>query len=134
VAQARDLAKLHGGRLLLLHVVELPTHFGPDTARIIPEGDQTPIGIRDYAVRMAESHLEHLARRVAVDGVEVASFTRVGHPVEEIERAATEQGADLIVMGTHGRTGARRLIAGSVTERVVRTSSIPVLTVRHPEA
>jgi nucleotide-binding universal stress UspA family protein len=44
---------------------------------------------------------------------------------------ATEQGASVIVMGTHGRTGVRHLFAGSVTERVVRASPIPVLTTRH---
>ena len=45
---------------------------------------------------------------------------------------ARDEGYDLIVMGTHGRTGLDRLLVGSVAERVVRTASVPVLTIRHP--
>jgi nucleotide-binding universal stress UspA family protein len=51
---------------------------------------------------------------------------------EEIARMAAEQNADLIVMGTHGRRGLPRAILGSVAERVIRTSSVPVLTVHAP--
>ena len=58
---------------------------------------------------------------------------RIGAPVEEINRAIEHEHADLVVMGTHGRTGFRHLVAGSVAERVVRSSKVPVLTIRHPE-
>ena len=51
---------------------------------------------------------------------------------EEIGRLAAEEGTDLIVMGTHGRKGLPRAILGSVAERVIRTSSVPVLTVHGP--
>jgi nucleotide-binding universal stress UspA family protein len=57
-----------------------------------------------------------------------------GFPAEEILRYADEQDADLIVMGTHGRTGVDRVLLGSVTERVVRRSPVPVVTVRQPDA
>jgi nucleotide-binding universal stress UspA family protein len=56
-----------------------------------------------------------------------------GVPFVEIIRYARESGMDLIVMGAHGRTGLGHLLIGSVTERVVRKSSCPVLTVKHPE-
>jgi nucleotide-binding universal stress UspA family protein len=55
---------------------------------------------------------------------------KVGVPWQEIVRAAAEERADMIVMGTHGRTGLERLLLGSVTERVVRGAPCPVLTVR----
>jgi nucleotide-binding universal stress UspA family protein len=53
-----------------------------------------------------------------------------GNPSEEILAYATEHGIDLITMGTHGRSGLDRVVMGSVAERVVRRSSVPVLTVR----
>ena len=132
-AIARDQAKSHDGRILLLHVVELPTHFGPDTTLLLPGSSQTPIGMREYAVRSASAHLEDLVGRLVADGVPTTTFVRVGHAVAEINRFAAEQAVDVIVMGTHGRTGIRHLVAGSVTERVVRTADVPVLTIRHPE-
>jgi len=56
-----------------------------------------------------------------------------GSPAREIVEYATENDCDVIVMGTHGRSGVGRLLLGSVAERVVRSSSTPVLTVRVPE-
>jgi nucleotide-binding universal stress UspA family protein len=54
-----------------------------------------------------------------------------GHPADTIVRIAQERGADLIVMGTHGRTGLQHVLLGSVAEKVVRLAPCPVLTVRH---
>jgi nucleotide-binding universal stress UspA family protein len=56
-----------------------------------------------------------------------------GRPGKVIVEAATDRGADLIVMGTHGRSGFDRLIMGSVTERVLRSAPCPVVVVRHPD-
>lgn len=132
-ALARDEALLHGGRLLLLHVIDLPAHLRPDTA-IIPSDTGAPLSVKDYAIASAEEHLRDLAVRLHQDGVTATPFIRIGTPVDEIIRFAEDNGADVIVMGTHGRTGIRALIAGSVTERVVRASPIPVLSVRGREA
>lgn len=131
-AVARDEAKLHGSTIVLLHVIDLPVQFAPNTA-IVPDSTGAPINITDYAVASAEAHLQDLCARLAKDDVIATPFIRVGKPVDEINRFAAEQGVNLIVMGTHGHTGIRAFIAGSVTERVVRTSNIPVLTVRHPD-
>jgi nucleotide-binding universal stress UspA family protein len=132
-AIARDEARQRGGRLLLLHVCDLPLDLGPDTMLISVAGSESPITMRHYAMSSAEAHLRDLAARLAQDGVEAEVFVRVGKPVEEINQFAAEHAADLIVMGTHGRTGIRHVLAGSVTERVVRSSPVPVLTVRHPD-
>lgn len=59
---------------------------------------------------------------------------RSGVPVDEIRGYLGDQPVDVIVMVTHGRTELRRLIAGSVAERLVRTSPVPVLTIRHPDS
>lgn len=78
------------------------------------------------------------AEREKLEGISVPTEVRVerqvaeGAPAEEILRAAQAMKADLIVMGTHGRTGLARLLAGSVAEQVMRRAPCPVLTVRPP--
>ena len=131
-AIARDEAKVHGSKLLLLHVIDLPHQLQPDTA-IVPEAGAAPISVKDYAVSKAEEHLNDLAQRLGKDGVSAQTFIRVGNPVDEITTFVKDNGVDLVVMGTHGRTGLQHLLLGSVAERVVRSSSAPVLTIRSPE-
>jgi len=131
-AIARDEAKVHGAALVLLHVIDLPYQVGPDSL-IVPEDSAAPISIKQYAIQSAEAHLQDIADRLAQDGVTATGVVVLGVPVDEINRVAEGQRADLIVMGTHGRTGFRHLVAGSVAERVVRSSKVPVLTIRHAE-
>lgn len=64
------------------------------------------------------------------EGVEVKSEVVVGYAAEEIIDIAAKEDADLIVMGTHGRKGIDRILFGSVAERVVKNSHVPVLTIR----
>ncbi|HRX79101.1 MAG: universal stress protein [Planctomycetaceae bacterium] len=66
-------------------------------------------------------------------GLKVHRSVRFGHPVEEICHYANKKGVDLIVMGTHGRSGLVQILLGSVAERVLRISPCPVLVVRHPD-
>jgi len=63
-------------------------------------------------------------------GIEATGLIYEGRPAEKIVEIAREQGADLIVMGTHGRAGLDRLFFGSVANEVVRTASCPVMTIR----
>ena len=69
------------------------------------------------------------AEALAAQGVAARVVVRVGLPWEEIVRLAAEEHADMIVMGTQGRTGLDRLLLGSVAERVIRRAPCPVLTV-----
>jgi nucleotide-binding universal stress UspA family protein len=80
--------------------------------------------------RSAERHLAAARARVRGERVRVRTMLVEGLPADEILRAARRARADLIVMGTHGRTGVSRVFMGSVAERVVRESRCPVLTVR----
>lgn len=130
-AIARDEARTHGSALVLLHVIELPYQLSPD-AVIVPEATGAPISVRQYAVQSAEAHLQDIADRLAKDGVTATGAVVIGAAVDEINRAIDQHHADLVVMGTHGRTGIRHLMAGSVAERVVRSAKVPVLTIRHP--
>jgi nucleotide-binding universal stress UspA family protein len=127
-ALARDVAKMHGSSLVLLHVTELPKTLGPDT--IITPGEGAPMSIQDYAMASARAHLVDLEDRLRRDGVEVRSIASLGKVDVVILAAAAQEEADLIVMGTHGRTGLEHLLVGSVTEKVIRAATVPVLTVR----
>ncbi|MFP4174774.1 MAG: universal stress protein [Halobacteriales archaeon] len=77
----------------------------------------------------AEENAEALAERARRRGLDAVVVVETGIPAEKIVEYADEN-ADAVVMGTHGRSGMRRVLLGSVTDKVVRTSSVPVVTVR----
>jgi nucleotide-binding universal stress UspA family protein len=131
-AIARDEAKAHGGTIVLLHVIDLPSQLSPD-AVIVPDATGVSISVKQYAIQSAEAHLQDIADRLAKDGVTATGVIKIGNPIDEINRTVDDHKIDVVVMGTHGRTGIRHLMAGSVAERVVRSSRVPVLTIRHPE-
>jgi nucleotide-binding universal stress UspA family protein len=130
---ARHQAKVHGARIVLLHVVEMVPHFGHDLTMMARPNTTTPISVRQYFTETAAAELEPVVAALVADGIDATSVIRCGVPIEEIRAHVSEHAIDLIVMGTHGRTGLRHAIAGSVAERTVRTSSVPVLTIRHPD-
>jgi universal stress protein A len=117
---ACSLAREHGGRLIVLHVAEPPVVGYGEVMTPPPEGDWKA--------------LEERLRRVSAPDGKVAIEHRLetGDPVTQILRAAVESTCDLIVMGTHGRTGLAHLLMGSVAEQVVRKASCSVLVVKTP--
>lgn len=118
---AAALARDHGAELLVLHVAPPPVAGVIDGVTVeLPTGwlDET----RDRLARV----------RPADPAVPVAHRLEMGDAGREIVRVATEAGADLIVLGTHGRGGLSRLVVGSVAEMVMRKAPCPVLTVKHP--
>lgn len=126
VEYAIDAACRHGASVHVLHALEdrpFPTVY-PDSFAVDFSA------LRREATKQAEDHLAAVAQRFASANVKVTNQVVVGHPVQVITRAARDRGADLIVMGTHGRTGFAHLMLGSVAERVLRTAPCPVLTVR----
>jgi universal stress protein A len=128
-ALARDVARSHGARVILLHVADLP--FGLDAdAIIVPYEGAAPVRARDVAVGNGQARLDELAEQLRAEGVAVDTSLVLGDVVDEILGAARRDRVDLIVMGTHGRTGLSHLVIGSVTEKVVRQSPAPVLTLR----
>jgi nucleotide-binding universal stress UspA family protein len=121
---AVSLAEKLGARVHLLHVYPLPMLAAPDGGLMV-----TP----EMVTRMStesERAISEVAARYEGRGVEIETHVRDGAPYSEILRRAEQVGADLIVMGTHGRSGIAHLLLGSVAEKVVRSSLIPVLTVR----
>lgn len=114
---ALSLAAHGGGRVTLLHVVEMPD----------PLIDKSEF--LEWITRRYDEQLQELLGRRACAQLEPEGLRREGHATEQIHRTAAELGSELIVIGTHGRTGLQRWLLGSVAERVVRTARIPVLTV-----
>lgn len=111
---ASSLACDLGARLIILEVVPIAvTIYGPPT--------------EDYLTQMEKS-----LKQLTVDNpnVRVERYVTEGVPAEAIVRAAEETNCDLIVMATHGRTGATRVVLGSVAETVMRRSRCPVLIVK----
>jgi universal stress protein A len=131
-AVARDEAKTHGAHVILVHVIDLPYQMAPESS-MIATATEEPVSMKEYASRGAEKHLDDIAARLAKDGIQPTKFIRFGRPHDEITKLAEEAKCDLIIMGTHGRTGLAHLLVGSVAERVVRTSKVPVLTVPMPD-
>lgn len=131
VAYAGRLAQHHQARLLLLHIVELHGGLHEDTELRRP-GTAESVRAGDYARAEAEANLQSQIQRLVPASVEAVPVVLFGHPVECIAHHAPELGADLIVVGTHGRRGLSRALLGSVAERTVRLSTLPVLTVRAP--
>jgi nucleotide-binding universal stress UspA family protein len=120
------LASRFGASLELLHVVE-----DPATAAWAAEGAVLDVaGIRAALVEDAERLLAEYRTRVEALDVPAITTVRIGSPAREIVDYAQMVGVDLIVMGTHGRSGFSHLFLGSVAERVVRHASCPVFTVR----
>ncbi len=117
---AGALARDYGARLVLLHVALPPMPvYGGEVLVAVPPSSH-------------DEERQHLDRLEVPDGVPTERRLVEGAPVEEILRVASEVSADLIVMGTHGRTGLARLLMGSVAEQVVRKARCPVLTVKTP--
>jgi universal stress protein A len=127
VDYAASLAETYGAKIYMLYVIERePSHSLPP-AEDYPEAS---------AVAAEEEGKRNLHRFVYWKLKEirgVVEIVRVGKPETEIPRFAEEEGIDLIVMATHGRTGLAHVLMGSVAERVVRTSLVPVMTVK-PES
>jgi nucleotide-binding universal stress UspA family protein len=81
----------------------------------------------------AEKHLRDVREQLVPPDVKVRTMVGHGTAADEIVAIADREGADLIVISTHGSTGIERLMFGSVTERVVRLANCPVLTVRQKQ-
>jgi nucleotide-binding universal stress UspA family protein len=125
LAYARELAEKFGGRIELLHVVAMP-YLYPMGA----EMSAFPMNELMTEVEMsARKTLEELAAGLGLTPGRVSVRTVVGTPVSEILDTIGEERIDLVVMGTHGRGMVEHLLLGSVAERVVRRSPVPVLTV-----
>jgi len=124
---AVDYAKGFGAQLIIIHVIEsggFPNYLdwvGDELDQILQRTRQS-----------AEARLESLAGECSQEVNEVRTFSKVGSAPKEIVGLANEESVDLIVVGTHGRTGVKHLVMGSIARSVLRTARRPVLIVEAP--
>lgn len=123
VEYALELAKAVGSEVVLMHAFEIPAVGFPDGA-LVATADMT-----NRVIEGAQIGLDRQVSQYEGRGVEMRSIIKQGDAWRSVISAAEEVGADLIVMGTHGRRGLPRALLGSVAEKVVRTAHCPVLTV-----
>lgn len=126
ISTAADLAKLFDAKVVVLHAyhVELPMATPMGEPRALPQG------FYEEMRQQATEQVQKVAAELVAQGVD-ASGVAVFEPASlSIVSRAESLPADLIVMGTRGRTGLKHILLGSVAERVVRTASCPVLTVK----
>lgn len=124
---ALSLGRRFGSTVELLHVYHVPAYVQPSVLVWAAVG---PRPLWELAEEQAKTEVERfLASLSAEDRALVEVSLEVGDAATTIVERARQKHADLVVMGTHGRTGARRVVLGSVAERVVRLAPCPVLVV-----
>ena len=118
-AKAIDFAKAYGGSLVVVSVVDVPAEFYAEAPQAV-----------DDMVRKAKEYTAAVRTQAEAAGVRSETFVGEADAFEAIVKLAGEQAVDMIVVGSHGRTGLRRLLMGSVTEKVIGHAACPVLVVR----
>ncbi len=123
--RARELARALGAELELVHVYQL-------SAFSIPEAGMT-LDYIEILKKQAQKALDEHSAQLREPGLRVSTRLLEGDPPHVIVKLAQETPGSMLVLGSHGRTGFRRLMLGSVAEQVVRAATVPVLTVKLEE-
>jgi nucleotide-binding universal stress UspA family protein len=125
------LAKGTKVEVILVGVITLLRHW------VVVGEASAPVSYTEEELRLikqnVEKYLIKTGETLKKKGVTVQTMVSTGNAADELIRAADDTKADLIAMSTHGRSGLRRLAFGSVTDKVIHRSKIPVLMVRAPE-
>ena len=119
VNKAIDFAKAYGGALVVVSIVDVPTEFYAEA----------PQAVEDL-VSKAKSYTAAVKKKAEAAGVKAETFVGESETYEAIIKLAKDEAVDVIVMGSHGRTGLRRLLMGSVTEKVIGHANCPVLVAK----
>ena len=117
--RAISFAKSYGGELRVISVVNVPSEFYAEAPQAV-----------DDLVKKAKGYVAEVKKQAEAAGVRSETFVGEAEADEAITNLAKEQTADMIVIGSHGRTGLRRLLMGSVAERVIGYAPCPVLVVK----
>ncbi len=119
IAKAIDLAKSYGSSLGIVSVADVTDEFKIEASKIV-----------EKLTRDAKGIVQEAADKAKTSGIDAMTYVKAGEAYSIITGLAAEQGAELIVMGSHGRKGLSRLLMGSVTEKVIGYSCTPVLVVK----
>ena len=121
---AVQIAEKHDSEIYLFHTVELPSHLTRATnTGALPESI--------YFIKLTEKRFADILERPYLENVTINQTIGHGEIYEDILNAVKDKNIDLIVMGSHGASGFKEMFIGSNTEKVVRTSSIPVLVIKN---
>jgi len=118
-----SLAKEFGAKLALVHVVNIPTSVGSIDAGILPEEAM------DFSKNAGQNLLKNLVDQYS-EGLNIEEFLPIGSPVEEVVTVSEEFDADLLIVGTHARSGLSKFFLGSVEEQLVSKVPCEVLVIK----
>lgn len=127
VTHAIELTKLSGAQLHAVYVMDIKTDYGPKSYL---STDISTRGLENFLRQEGEEALKYIEEQAGEEDLRVEKWIVKGHPAEEILKLAEEQSVDMIIMGTLGRSGIEKFVLGSVADKVIRNSRIPVMTVR----
>ncbi len=122
---AIELATKLEAKIKLVHIYQYPVFSMPEADLVSPVN----LTLQDGYEEHMQKQLEDVCDKYSNDHISIESEIVEGVPYIEIVQTAKKINADLIIMGTHGRTGLSHMLMGSVAERVVRSSTIPVMSV-----
>jgi len=117
--KAMDFARAYGSALTVVSVVDMPAEFYAEAPEVMED-----------IIGNAKRYVEEVCRQAEAAGIRADSFVREGGAWETIAGLAREQKIEMIIMGSHGRTGLKRLLMGSVAEKVIGHAPCPVLVAR----
>ncbi|MCB0761971.1 MAG: universal stress protein [Flavobacteriales bacterium] len=120
-----SLARESGSKLYLMHIINLPTYESADRKE---RHHNTAEGI--FISKLVSRKFADLLQKPFLEGVEVEDIVKFNTVYESISDVSKEKNVDLIVMGSHGASGSKEFFIGSNAERIIRTSEIPVLTIK----
>jgi len=125
---AAEQAARFGSSLVLLQVVSLASIPAPTGIESVPVA--VPDNLLAEAEAAAKDYLDGLAPPLRERGLKVQCVSLIGHPAESIVSYAAENRFDLVAIATHGRSGLKRLVFGSVADHVIRESGLPILLIK----
>ena len=124
--KAIEMAQKEGAELIVAHVYEPPASMGHSGIA----DDVIAADLEGTILRDVEKQLEPVLAKVRAEGVRVRSEILAGHASKRLADLAEKSGASLLILGTHGRTGLKKLVIGSIASQVIATAPCPVMTVR----
>jgi len=125
-----EMAKLYGSAVTALFVMDIGKEYGPLGDLISKVADDLIAGIRGNLQNQGDQVTKRVEEMAKMAGIAVTRKITEGYPAEDIIRVAKEGDMNLIVIGGIGATGLERFLLGSVADKVVRSSNIPVLVVK----
>jgi len=119
VEKAIDFSQSYGGEISVVSIVDVPAEFYAEAPQVVED-----------MIHKAKIYVEEVKKKAEASGVKAEAFVKEGEAYQAIVDLAKERDVNIIVMGSHGRTGLKRLLMGSVAEKVIGYAPCPVLVTR----